>query len=217
MGKKVKLVIKIIVALLCLLIVWRVLLAEDESIFGDFMPTKATAELYKANETLTILTNDVVDEISEGGYFSVYGVYYTPETKELQVTVRYNDNTLDVLGDISFYAYTVDTTVAPAETQLGGTPADKSAGGDRLHLGYPIGAVLTPIQMGEDEKLFYNYTKLIFEGLEIDENTNVIISLCKKDDSEAEHAVISAHFAEQPMKEYKLSRSEKEALLAYEG
>lgn len=214
MAKWFKLAVKIIVVILCLLLVWRVLFAESKSTLGDILPTKGTAEIYNASGTLNVLTNKVADEISEGGYFSVYGVFYTPDTGELQVTVRYNDSTTDSLGDISFYAYTVDTSGEPVQTDADGAEGN-ATGTERLHEGYPIGEILTPTSMGTEEKLFYNYEKLLFSGVEIGKDTNVIISLCADGDPEAEKAVIAAHFAEQEMKTYKLSRSEKKALASY--
>lgn len=213
MGKWIKRIIKAIVIILCLLLVWRVWLAEDESLLGDLVPTAANAELYKADGSITVLTNDVAHEISEGGYFSVYGVYYTPDTKELQVTVRYNDSTVDALGEVSFLGYTVDTSGEPVEAVTGEAEAE----GVRLHEGYPMGEILTPEKYDSAEKLIYNYEKLIFRGVEIGEYTNMIISLCPSGSIDDEKAVIVAHFAEQPMKEYKLSKGEKEALASYES
>lgn len=215
MGKWVKRVIKIIVILLCLLLVWRVWLLEDESFFGDFVPTTATAELYSADGTLEILTNNVAHEMSDGGYFSVYGVYYTPAAKELQVTVRYNENSVSTLGNVSFLGYTVDTSGEPVTAVTDEDGNDIS--GIPLHEGYPRGEVLTPEKYGSDKRLFYRYEKLIFKNVTIDENTNMIISLCTDDSIDNEEAVIVAHFAEQPMKEYSLSRSEEKALASYKS
>lgn len=215
MGKWAKRVIKVIVILLCMLIVWRVWLLEDESIFGDFVPTYATAEVYNADGSLEVLTNNVAHEMSEEGYFSVYGVYYAPAAKELQVTVRYNENSVSPLGDIYFLGYTVDTSGEPVATVTGeeGTETD----GVRLHEGYPMSEIITPEKYGSDERLFYGYEKLIFKGVEIDEYTNMIISLCTGNSIDEEKAVIVAHFAEQPFEEYKLSKSEKNALASYKS
>lgn len=207
MTKWIKRIIKIIVIVLCLLMVWRVLILENDSIFSDLVPTADTAALYKADGALTVMTNDIVHEMSEGGYFSAYAFYYIPDANELQVTVRYNNNSVESLGDICFFAYTVDTSGDPVtgETTV------------RLHEGYPIGDIKEPEIYGREEKVLYGYEKLIFRGISIDENTNVIISLCTDGDSNNEKAVIAAHFAEQPMEEYKLSKSEKKALSDFNG
>ena len=213
MGKWVKRIIKIIVILLCLLLVWRVWLLEDDSILGDYVPTEASAEIYKADGSITVMTNDVVHEMSESGYFSVYGVYYTPETKELQVTVRCNLNSVDPLGDVSFFAYTVDTSGDPVETVT--DESGVSPEGVRLHEGYPIKEVFASEDLGHEERLFYSYDKLVFSGVELGDSINLIISMCTGDSIDSEVAVIAAHFAEQPMKEYKLSKGEREALLSF--
>lgn len=206
MTKWIKRIIKIIVIVLCLLMVWRVLILEDDRIFSDLVPTSDTAVLYKADGSLAVMTNDIVHEMSVGGYFSAYGFYYIPEAKELQITVRYNNNSVDALGDICFFAYTVDTS---------GEPVTGDTAAVRLHEGYPIGEILEPEVYGREEKLLYGYEKLIFRGVTIDENTNVIISLCTDNNSDNEKAVIAAHFAEQPMEEYKLSKSEKKAFTEF--
>lgn len=220
MGRWIKRIIKLFVVIVCALFIWRVMFAESEGVLGDFIPTGETAVIYGAGGEIEILTNEVVDEISAGGYFSAYGVYYTPETGQLQVTVRYNDSTVEKLGNFSFYAYTVDTSVDPVETSEG-TSAESgiTASGGRYYEGYPVGDILSPVSEYTDKtkKLFYNYEKLVFENIHIDEHTNIIISLCAEGDPNSEKASIVAHFAEQPMKEYKLSRSEKKALSEYTG
>jgi len=205
MGKWFKRIIKIIVIVLCLLMVWRVWLLTDDSTFSDLVPTAETAALYKADGEITVMTNKVVHEMSVGGYFSAYGVYYIPEAKELQVTVRYNNNSVEALGDICFYAYTVDTSGEPVV----------NATDVRLHEGYPIGDIVEPEIYGTEEKTLYGYEKLIFRGISIDENTNVVISLCTDNNSDNEKAVIVAHFAEQPFDDYKLSKAEKKAFSEY--
>ena len=213
MGKWFKRIIKIIVIVLCLLMVWRVWLLTDDSVFSDLVPTADTAALYKADGELTVLTNDIVHEMSVGGYFSAYGFYYIPETRELQITVRYNNNSVESLGDICFYAYTVDTSGEPS---VAVTDEDgNSVAGVRLHEGYPIGDIIEPEIYGHKEKLLYGYDKLIFRGVSIDENTNVIISLCTDNNSDNEKAVIAAHFAEQPFDNYKMSKAEKKAFSEY--
>jgi len=203
--------------LACIALIWRVLFAGWE-VLDEFIPTKATSELYKAKGDIKIITNDVADEISENGYFSVFGFYYSPETKEVQVTVRYNDSTLDKLqtNDVDFYIYTVDTSGEPVvpETDPYTGEAIESV---RLHEGYPIGDIIAPSPeyTMTDESLFYNYEKLVFEGIEIGEHTNVIVSLCISGNSDEEKAVIAAHFAEQPMEDYELSDDDREALATY--
>ncbi len=213
MGKWAKRIIKIVVILLCLLLIWRVMLLEDDSALGEFVPTDATAAMYNSEGMLRIYTNDVVHEMSEGGYFSVYGVYYATDTKELQVTVRCNDNSTKPLGDFSFFGYTVDTSGEPVEAVT--DENGENIGGIRLHEGYPMGNIITPEVYDTENKLFYTYKKLIFRGVKIDEHTNMIISLCKNNSIDDEVAVIVAHFAEQPFEEYKLSKSEKKALENY--
>ncbi len=217
MAKKwIKRIIKGFVVLACVALVWRVLFAGSEVTLDEFIPTTATAEVYKEKGDLKILTNDVVDEISESGYFSAYGFFYSPETREVQVTVRYNNSTIDKLSDFDFYLYTVDTSNDPIET-TDETGNDGSDDGVRLHEGYPMSEILDPMEeyTQTDEVLFYNYEKLVFPNVEIDEGTNVIVSLCAPGDKDDEKAVITVHFAEQPLEEYKLSGSEKDALAAF--
>lgn len=226
MAKKwIARILKGFVVLVCLLLILRILFAGMEITLDEFIPTKATAEFYNTNGELTILTNEVADEISEEGYFSVYGFFYSPETKEVQVTVRYNDSTIDTIPEFDFFMYTVDTSVDPVETSApidGAVSTDDSAENVseepvRLHGGYPMSEVVSPSSeyTQTDDILFYNYKKLVFKGIEITEGTNVIVSLCANGDKDDEKAVITAHFAEQPLEEYELSGDEKDALSTY--
>ncbi len=210
-------ILKGIVAFICAALIWRILFAGWE-VLDEFIPTKATAELYNAKGDIKIITNDIADEISDNGYFSVFGFYYSPDTKEVQVTVRYNDSTLNKLqtNDIDFFMYTVDTSgepVVPETDPITGEPVESV----RLHQGYPIGDIIAPSAEYTltDESLFYNYEKLVFEGIEIDSNTNVIVSLCLAGNSDEEKAVLAVHFAEQPMEDYELSDDDREALATY--
>ncbi len=219
MSKWIKRIVEIVVILLCLLLVWRVWLIGDESFYSDYTPTAASAELYKNDGALKVQTHGSAEDISEGGYFSVYGIYYTPDTKELQITVRYNANSVEPLGDIMFLGYTVNTSGEPVETVTDdeGNDITEDTVGTQLYEGYPIVDIFTPNVYGEEKKLFYRYQKLIFSDVDITEHTNVVISLCTSDSIDTEEAVIVAHFAEQPFKNYKLSRGEKADLSAYKS
>ena len=214
--KWIKRIIKWFVAIACLALIWRVLFAGSEITLDEFIPTKTTAAAYTDSGDLKILTNEVAEEISEGGYFSAYGFFYSPETKELQVTVRYNNSTLDRLKDIDFFLYTVDTSGEPYDAEKESV-VDADGKVIRLHQGYPKSEVISPLDeyTQTDEILFYNYEKLVFPGIEIGDDTNVIISLCSAGDKDAEKAIVTAHFAEQPMEEYELSDDETEALAAF--
>lgn len=214
--KWIKRIIKWLVALACIALLWRVFFAGSEITLDEFIPTKATAAAYSENGSLKIITNEVVEEISEGGYFSAYGFFYSPETKELQVTVRYNNSTLDRLKDIDFFLYTVDTSGEPFDAEKESV-VDAEGNVIELYQGYPKSETIAPLTeyTQTDEILFYNYEKLVFPGVEIDEHTNVIISLCSAGDMDAEKAVVTPHFAEQPMEEYELSDDEMAALSAF--
>ena len=213
--KWIKRIIKGFVALACIALIWRVIFAGSEVTLDEFIPTRATAESYSLNGDLKIMTNDVADEISEGGYFSAYCFFYSPETKEVQVTVRYNNSTLDKLGDVDFYLYTVDVSGEPNDAAADSI-VDADGNVIKLHQGYPMSDVLSPLDeyTQTDEVLFYNYEKLVFEGVEVSEGTNVILRLCKAGETE-ELAVIVAHFAEQPLEVYELSGDEKDALATF--
>lgn len=216
--KWLKHIIKGFVVICCIALIWRVLFAGSEATLDELIPTTALSQVYKDKGDIEILTNEIADEISESGYFSAYSFFYSPETKEVQVTVRYNNSTLDALHDFDFYLYTVDTSVAPVDTEIAtGESNNTVEDGVRLHNGYPMSEILEPVAeyTQTDEILFYNYEKLVFRGVEVKEGTNIIISLCAAGDKDDEKAVITAHFAEQPLEKYELSDDECEALAAF--
>lgn len=214
--KWIKRIIKWLVALACIALLWRVFFAGSEITLDEFIPTKTTAEAYSESGNLKIITNEVVEEISKEGYFSAYGFFYSPETKELQITARYNNSTLDRLRDIDFFLYTVDTSGEPYDAEKQSV-VDADGNVIKLYQGYPKSEIIEPLAeyTQTDEILFYNYEKLVFPGVEIGEHTNVILSLCSAGDKDAEKAVVTIHFAEQPTEEYELSDDETEALAAF--
>ncbi len=207
--------VRTIAVLICLMFIWRVIFAENKSTLSKLSPTDTLCAAYAENGNIELLTHDVVDEISDNGYFSAYAFVYSPETSELQVTVRYNNSTVNALGDVEFRLFTVDSSSGKDATNVSGGDAGVDENGGRTYQGHPAGDDVFPTVAEKTKKLFYNYERLVFDGIEIGENTNVIITICKagaaKNDQTYE-AAVTAHFAEQPMKNYKLSNSEKALL-----
>lgn len=208
MSKILKYTVRAIAFIICGLFIWRVIFSQDKSTLSDLVATPSLISSFADDGDVLLYTHDVPEEISENGYFSAYAFVYSPTTRELEVTVRYNTSTVDALGDVEFRLFTVDTS--------SGTPAEDGEETDeRLYQGYPASGDSFPTYEADSKKLFYNYKRLVFENVEIGEHTNVIISIVKAGTAESDQnyeAAIAVHFAEQPMKTYKLSKAERNAL-----
>ncbi len=201
--KIIVIVLKVIAYSICLLLIWRVLFANDKHTNTAYTATPAAVGAARDGE-LSVFTNKAVESQAEKGYFYAYGFRYTPETGEVQVTVKYNDATIEKVGPVHFEALLVDTTA-------------KMNSGDTFE-GYPILLAAEASDVTTEKKLFYNYDKLVFEGFDnLDETKNVVIRLvyeipADEDDTDKVESTVVVHYAEQEMKEYKLSGKEKTAL-----
>lgn len=207
--------VRIIAIAICAMFVWRVIFAQNKSTLSKIVATDALRAAYAENGQVELLTHDVADEISEKGYFSAYAFVYSPETSEVEVTVRYNNSTVEALGDVEFRLFTVDSSSGKGATNASGGDAGVDENGGRTYQGHPAGDDIFPRVADKTKKFFYNYERLVFEGVEIGENTNVIVTICRADtakDDQSYEAAVTAHFAEQPMEKYKLSSGERALL-----
>jgi len=185
-GKIAKWIVVGFVAVFNLMFIFRCCVAADQSRLSDIVPTEALRAAYADGE-IAIVTHDVVREISENGYMSAYAYVYSPEAKELQVTVRYNNSVYEYNGLTpgSPFTYTLHDTVSEA--------------------------VWEPTRIVEDSMWMYNYRRLVFSDVEFSDTSDLIVRMhCAGEEISFE----TVHFADQNAvtEPYKLSGSEKKAL-----
>lgn len=179
MEKFVKRFATVIILMLCAMFVVRCLMVSDKSEFSKPAATELLKQAYADGESVTY-TAKQYKEISDDGYYSAYGFYYTPESGEVQVAVRWNDSVYEYTGmeeghEFSFYLLN-ETTGAK----------------------YPAAAVEAK------DKNIYNFRRLVAEGVSLEENEALSVVMELRDEHESVHPV---KYAEQPFKEYKLPSS----------
>ena len=171
----------IIVLLLCALIILRCCVSADRSVMTDIVPGEALSQAYAASALTAITTEDVAAEISDDGYYSVYGFVYFPEINQVQITVRYNR---------SLYGY----TNVPEGTEFSYTLGDKD-GNNRV----------APTSVDIYEKGIYRYRRLVFDNVTVSEDAGLY---CFMQINEEYESINTVHHPLQPLTERKLTKDE---------
>lgn len=184
-SKIIKIFIKVVILVLCGLIILRCCASGDRSSYTDLLVTPEMSAAY-VNGTLEVLKlEEDASEITTDGYFSAYGFRYVPETKQLQVTVRWNVSTWDYLNlpegtEMDFYLCCNDDT----------------------------STFRVPDVVESYEKSLYQYRVLQWNDVEIGEDNWQVYM----DRQDGEYSVAAIRYMEQEYRTYKLSSGEKKAL-----
>ena len=229
-GKIIKYIFLALLILVIGALVFRIMLSNDKSTFSKFEITDTSRAAYEENGNLTVSTLALKDKISGAGYFCAYSMYYVEETKELQVTVRYNKSAIGYTGveteeDFKFLLLNKKTPM-----EIYGSSVDISKE-DNLFKRYD-GKYMEPDSVERDTKYgLYTFKKLIFKDIilsedafQSDEFSIVMLPTdmtppSPDDDAltrvEAYEMIFDSqiiHFADQPLDNYSLSKKDIAAL-----
>ncbi|MBR3998408.1 MAG: hypothetical protein IKI93_08715 [Clostridia bacterium] len=179
MEKFVKNFATFILLAICAMFVIRCFMVADKSVFSKPAVTELLKNAYADGESVTYMV-EIQKEISEDGYFSAYAFYYTPESGEVQLTVRWNDSVYEYTDmeaghEFSFYLLN-ETTGAK----------------------YPLTAV------DAKDRNIYNFRRLTAEGVSLGETEQMVVVMELRDGFESVHPI---KYAEQQMDEYRLPAS----------
>lgn len=239
MKKALKIFFTAILLIIIGLIIVRIGIMQDKSAFDDFKITEKSAAAYAEKGDLTVRTLKLKDKISSSGLFCAYSMYYVEETGELQVTVRYNNRSLDGIDieNEEQLSFTLFEHEADKESE-----SSADAEEDEIKF-YSDGNYYEPVSVETKTKYgLYSFRKLIFEDIELTEekmnNYDLLVVMesaeAKKSDNTEEISDKNLsgtlaryeslkekakknggklgcqyiHYAEQPVKDYKLSRSD---------
>lgn len=176
MEKFVKRFATLILFIVCGMFVIRCFMVADKSEFSKPLITDAMRAAY-ADASAVTYTVDIAREISEDGYFSAYGFYYTPASGEVQLAVRWNDSVYGYVGMEEGYEFS-------------------------FHLLNETTGVKYPLVMVETtEKNIYNYRRLIAEGVSLGEAEQMVVVMELRDGFESTHPI---KYAEQQLEEYRV-------------
>ncbi len=152
--KIVKRVLVFIIFAICALLIWRVIVLSDKSKLSTLEITDSISQTIKSGEA-KVLTSDIYQELSASGYFCAYGLYYDPVSKELQITVRWNDSIYKKSSSIS-----------------DGAEFDFFISNETSGNKYEVFSILK-----SDKNLMYNYRKLIFTGVEAEDSSQISLTM----------------------------------------
>ncbi len=177
-------VIFAICAACLILVLARIFLMNDNDTLAEIYPTEAAISAYEEGKEL--ITHESFKSIASDGYFSANGLIYCRETGELQLTGRYNDSLFTYLD-------------APENTEFTWKLVDKVSGAEYE------GKVVESA-----EKYIYNYRKLVFEGVEIKDDSEIYLFLCYGDKYPIEDQTegLLLHIPECKWETYELSDGE---------
>lgn len=184
MEKFVKNFATFILLAVCGMFVIRCFMVADKSAFSTPLATDLMKSAYADGTSLTY-TVEMQKELADDGYFSAYAFYYTPESGEVQLAVRWNDSVYsytDMAEGHEFSFYLLNETTGAK---------------------YPMTAVEAK------DKNIYNFRRLTASGVSVGENEALTAVMELRDGFESRQPV---KYAEQQMKEYKLPSSLKKEL-----
>lgn len=185
-GRIAKAIVVAFVAIFNGLFILRCCVAADQSHLDTIIPTDALRTAY-ADGSIEILTHEVVAEISENGYMSCYAFTWSPEAREVQITIRYNNSVFEYNDIPADGTLTFTLTDSVTETEY------------------------TPSYIEEDSFWMYNYRRLVFSDVDVSETSDLVVHMYY---GSAEITSDTIHYADQNVvnEPYKLSGKEKKSL-----
>ncbi len=175
-GKIIKITSAALVLLICVMFILRCCMAGDKSVFADICATEALRSAYVDGESNTF-TVEISAEIADDGYFSAYAFYYNDESGEAQLAVRWNDSVYGYTDIPEGYEFTVKLRNETTGEEYLGTTVDA------------------------EERLMYNYRKIIVSGCKFGEGDQISAVMPLRDEFESVQVL---KYAEQPFEEYKI-------------
>ncbi len=154
--KTVKLSLKLIGITVFVSLLLRIFIAGDTSFSKTFLWTEQSITAYNKNpDDFDVYYYKRPDNISQGGKFSASNVYFIPSISQFQLTVRYNDSTLDKL----MTDYKLENK--PTGEVFVFTLSDN------------LGNVYTEYTYTADKKNMYNYRRVVFENIDMNATKTV--------------------------------------------
>ncbi|MBE6608098.1 MAG: hypothetical protein E7633_06055 [Ruminococcaceae bacterium] len=164
-GKLLKYIVIALIVLVYVLMFFRIGISNDTKLAKSFIWTEASVSAYN-DKGITVLSQELetypltdedgnvlemvtFDELSSDGYFKVSNFMYVKETKEVIITLRYNDTCEELYSE----KYNVDTS-------SGELFVFTLTGGANRYTEYTYVT---------DSRFTYHYRRLIFTGVELSE------------------------------------------------
>ncbi len=200
-GKAVKFVVVFMVFAVIALFVFRVIVQSDKHRLNTVTGNSVLADRYTDSEDkITAVTHDIVDDLSEDGYFMMYAFVYFPDANQLQITVQYNSKSVCSYAERDFTDKDSDVKFHIEPDDIRFTLGVSDSGANEI----------TPTIAGEDSFWMYTYQRLVFDNVTLTEDDDLIIYMYGGDSTMLSSYVL--HYSEQPFEDYKLSSKEIKAI-----
>lgn len=176
-----KYIVLAIIVILNGALVFRVCMADDTSVLNKIAANETVKSAYSSlGDDFVVEDYIVAEKMTQNGEFSAYAMIYIPSAKQLQVTVRMNDSTLE-----KYSLNSVD------QIQFNLSDAQESINFESSRM--------------YEKKYMYNYMRLVFDNVTLPEDDQLY--LVAYIDSTRMAGLIVFDSEAEP-KEYKLSKSE---------
>lgn len=148
-GKFFKSIGMLLIAAVYVLLIGRMLLARPVGEMREYLWTDKSAEYFNASpDDFKPMKQQLEQVIDDNGYYHISKLAYIDDIGELQITVRYNNSTLEKLD--GFYSDRVD-----AGESFVFTLTDDS------------GKLYDTYKYASSENFIYNFRRLVFENVDI--------------------------------------------------
>ncbi len=97
LKKFLKLLMYLLVFFVYGLLLFRLCTGKPPKALSELLWTNAIHEAYTANGDMIVYEQEPIESIAQDGYFSVSDVRYIPEAESFQLTVRYNNSSIEAL------------------------------------------------------------------------------------------------------------------------
>ena len=193
MGKVIKRIFGVLLALFFVFVVVRIIIFDASSVLSEITPTENAKAAYATGGR--ILTHGMIQKLSDDGYTRAYSFVCIdtedPDKFEIQVTVKYNMSIYDKSG----------------------TPKGSGFGFKLYNTEFK--KEYFPTYTETEEKGAYGYCRVVFDGVTVSGNGDLEIVMSSKDYT-TDYSVYKIHETGGPNIQefvpYKLSKHEKELL-----
>lgn len=163
-GKLLKSIGLLLIAAVYVMLIGRMLLARPVGVMKTYLWTDKSAEYYNASpDTFKPMKQQLEEIIDDDGYYHISKLAYIEDIGEFQITVRYNNSTLERLDE--YYSDRVD-----AGECFVFTLTDDS------------GKLYDTYKYASSENFIYNFRRLVFENVDISSADKLYLNIFYSND-----------------------------------
>ena len=188
MKKVIKILINVLIVAVIAAIVGRIILNDVyPKKMTEYLWSEEAKEAYSKDESsFRVYTQEPHVFITSDGKFAIDSFYYTPELSEVQITVRYNNSTVEKLK-----------SERPGE-DISDAPFIFKLSDDK-------GNVYNPKVQSDMKMSVYNYSKLVFSDVDVSSLSTLFVDMTVNSDQSIYSSLI-IYESELALEEVKYSK-----------